>query len=117
VRRRPRGRDHWLLDLRAAEYFVARAEWLHAGSACLHPGALVEPFTVAYAAVRAGVSIRATVAVLGGGPIGLLRDGRGRRNAALTLIEPGPTAGPRPLARRLLRLDPARGRGRAFSMS
>ena len=73
---------------------MARAEWLHKLPAQLTwtQAALVEPFTVAYAAVRAGVIDPSDrVAVLGGGPIGLLSAMAAvGRNAAVTLIEPRP---------------------------
>ena len=73
----PGGRDHFGFSISgaAAEYFTARAEWLHKlpGHLTFTQGALVEPFSVAYAAVRAGaVDPSDRVAVLGGGPIGLL---------------------------------------------
>jgi L-iditol 2-dehydrogenase len=90
----PGGRDHFGFSIpgAAAEYFVARAEWLHKIPAHLSwtQGALVEPFSVAYAAVRAGaVDPSDRVAVLGGGPIGLLcAMAAAGRNAAVTLIEP-----------------------------
>jgi L-iditol 2-dehydrogenase len=71
------GADHFGFSISgaAAQFFTARPEWLHR----LPPelswtmGALVEPFSVAYyALVRAGgVDASNTVAVLGGGPIGL----------------------------------------------
>ncbi|MBV9095009.1 MAG: zinc-binding dehydrogenase [Streptosporangiaceae bacterium] len=92
----PGGRDHFGFSIpgAAAEYFVARAEWLHKIPTDLtfSQGALVEPFSVAYAATRVGVIDPSDrVAVLGGGPIGLLSAmaavGRG---AAVTLIEPRP---------------------------
>lgn len=92
----PGGRDHFGFSISgaAAEYFVARAEWLHKLPAHLTftQGALVEPFSVAYAAVRAGVVDPSDrVAVLGGGPIGLLSAMAAvGRNAAVTLIEPRP---------------------------
>ncbi len=92
----PGGRDHFGFSIpgAAAEYFVARAEWLHKIPAQLSwtQGALVEPFSVAYAAVRAGVIDPSDrVAVLGGGPIGLLTAMAAvGRNAAVTLIEPRP---------------------------
>ena len=92
----PGGRDHFGFSISgaAAEYFLARAEWLHKLPEHLTftQGALVEPFSVAYAAVRAGVVDPSDrVAVLGGGPIGLLvGDGRGRPQRAVTLIEPRP---------------------------
>ena len=92
----PGGRDHFGFSIpgAAAEYFLARAEWLHRIPAHLTwtQGALVEPFSVAYAAVRAGVIDPSDrVAVLGGGPIGLLSAlAAVGRNAAVTLIEPRP---------------------------
>jgi L-iditol 2-dehydrogenase len=92
----PGGRDHFGFSISgaAAEYFVARAEWLHKIPAHLtmSQAALVEPFTVAYAAVRAGVIDPSDrVAVLGGGPIGLLSAMAAvGRNASVTLIEPRP---------------------------
>jgi L-iditol 2-dehydrogenase len=92
----PGGRDHFGFSISgaAAEYFVARAEWLHKVPAHLtfSQAALVEPFSVAYAAVRAGVIDPSDrVAVLGGGPIGLLSAMAAvGRNAAVTLIEPRP---------------------------
>jgi L-iditol 2-dehydrogenase len=92
----PGGRDHFGFSISgaAAEQFTARAEWLHKLPAHLTftQGALVEPFSVAYAAVRAGaVDPSDRVAVLGGGPIGLLSAlAAVGRNAAVTLIEPRP---------------------------
>ena len=92
----PGGRDHFGFSISgaAAEYFTARAEWLHKLPARLTftQGALVEPFSVAYAAIRAGVVDPSDrVAVLGGGPIGLLSAMAAvGRNASVTLIEPRP---------------------------
>ncbi len=92
----PGGRDHFGFSISgaAAEFFTARAEWLHKlpGHLTFTQGALVEPFSVAYAAVRAGVVDPSDrVAVLGGGPIGLLSAMAAvGRNAAVTLIEPRP---------------------------
>jgi len=92
----PGGRDHFGFSISgaAAEYFTARAEWLHKlpGHLTFTQGALVEPFSVAYAAIRAGVVDPSDrVAVLGGGPIGLLSAMAAvGRNAAVTLIEPRP---------------------------
>src|SRR5881227_4060255 len=55
----PGGRDHFGFSISgaAAQHFLARAEWLHKlpGHLTFTQGALVEPFSVAYAAVRAGV--------------------------------------------------------------
>src|SRR4051794_14363913 len=71
------GADHFGFSISgaAAEFFVARPEWLHRLPEQLSwtMGALVEPFGVAYyALVRAGgVDASDTVAVLGAGPIGL----------------------------------------------
>ena len=90
----PGGRDHFGFSVSgaAAEYFTARSEWLHRlpPSMTFTQGALVEPFSVAYAAVRAGqVDPSDRVAVLGAGPIGLLAAmAAAGRNAAVTVIEP-----------------------------
>jgi L-iditol 2-dehydrogenase len=90
----PGGRDHFGFSISgaAAEYFAVRAEWLHKLPPHLTftQGALVEPFSVAYAAVRAGVIDPSDrVAVLGGGPIGVLSAvAAAGRNAAVTVIEP-----------------------------
>jgi 2-desacetyl-2-hydroxyethyl bacteriochlorophyllide A dehydrogenase len=90
----PRGRDHFGFSISgaAAEYFTVRAEWLHKlpRHMTFTQGALVEPFSVAYAAVRAaGIDPSDRVAVLGAGPIGLLAAmAAAGRNAAVTVIEP-----------------------------
>jgi len=90
----PGGRDHFGFSIpgAAAEYFTARAEWLHRlpPHMTFTQGALVEPFSVAYAAVRAaGIDPSDRVAVLGAGPIGLLAAmAAAGRNAAVTVIEP-----------------------------
>src|SRR4029078_10043959 len=59
-----------------AEYFVAKASWLHRipDELSFAQGAFVEPFSVAYSAAVAADGIDASdeVAVIGGGPIGLL---------------------------------------------
>ena len=92
----PGGRDHFGFSISgaAAEHFTARAEWLHTLPAALTftQGALVEPFSVAYAAVgTAAIDPSDRVAVLGAGPIGLLSAMAAvGRNAAVTLIEPRP---------------------------
>jgi L-iditol 2-dehydrogenase len=71
------GADHFGFSISgaAADYFVARPEWLHRLPDALSwtAGALVEPFSVAYyALVRAGgVDAGDVVAVLGAGPVGL----------------------------------------------
>jgi threonine dehydrogenase-like Zn-dependent dehydrogenase len=92
----PGGRDHFGFSISgaAAEYFTARAEWLHKLPPHLTftQGALVEPFSVGYAAVRAaGIDPSDRVAVLGAGPIGLLTAmAAAGRNAQVTVIEPQP---------------------------
>ncbi len=92
----PGGRDHFGFSISgaAAEQFTARAEWLHKlpEQMTFSQGALVEPFSVAYAAVRAGaIEPSDRVAVLGGGPIGLLSAmAAAGRNAQVTLVEPRP---------------------------
>lgn len=71
------GSDHFGFSISgaAAEYFVARPEWLHRLPAAMSwtQGALVEPFSCGYyATVRAGdLDASDTVAVFGAGPIGL----------------------------------------------
>jgi L-iditol 2-dehydrogenase len=91
----PGGRDHFGFSISGAnaEYFRARAEWLHVlpGELSYTAGALVEPFSVAYAATHAagGVDPSDHVAVIGGGPIGLLcLAAAAAHNATVTLIEP-----------------------------
>lgn len=71
------GQEHFGFSISgaAAEYFVARPEWLHPVPDELtdSQAALVEPFSCAYfAAMRAGnVNASDTVVVFGAGPIGL----------------------------------------------
>lgn len=71
------GYDHFGFSISgaAAEYFVAKAAWLHRlpDEVSFTNGALVEPFSVAYyALMRAGnVNASDVVVVLGAGPIGL----------------------------------------------
>jgi L-iditol 2-dehydrogenase len=71
------GEDHFGFSISgaAAEFFVAKASWLHhlPDELSWTMGALVEPFSVAYyALVRAGgVDASDTVLVLGAGPVGL----------------------------------------------
>jgi L-iditol 2-dehydrogenase len=92
----PGGRDHFGFSVSgaAAEYFTVRADWLHKlpSGMTFTQGALVEPFSVGYAAVRAGVVDPSDrVAVLGAGPIGLLTAmAAAGRHAAVTVIEPRP---------------------------
>lgn len=91
----PGGKDHFgfSIDGAHAEFFAAKAEWLHKlpESVSWTAGALVEPFSVAYNATRqAGrVDPSDTVAVLGAGPIGLLcAMAAAASNARVILIEP-----------------------------
>jgi L-iditol 2-dehydrogenase len=88
------GRDHFGFTISGAmaEYFIVKAEWLHTfpDSMSWTTGALVEPFSVAYnATLAARVDPADRVAVLGGGPIGLMTalaaKGRGAR---VVLFEP-----------------------------
>jgi L-iditol 2-dehydrogenase len=91
----PQGRDHFgfSIDGADAEYFSARSEWLHKlpEGMSFTMGALVEPFSVAYNAVLAagGMDASDTVAVIGGGPIGLLvMIAALAHNARVVLVEP-----------------------------
>jgi threonine dehydrogenase-like Zn-dependent dehydrogenase len=91
----PEGRDHFgfSIDGADAEYFKARGEWLHKlpEGMSYSVGALVEPFSVAYNAVLAagGMDASDTVAVIGGGPIGLLAVIASlAHNARVVLVEP-----------------------------
>jgi L-iditol 2-dehydrogenase len=89
------GDDHFGFSISGAdaEYFVAKASWLHAipDELTFAQGAFVEPFSVAYSASVAAGGIDASdeVAVIGGGPIGLLSvAAAAAHNATVTLIEP-----------------------------
>jgi L-iditol 2-dehydrogenase len=91
----PGGRDHFGFSISgaAAEFFRARAEWLHRIPDALsyRQAALVEPFSVAYNALRClgGVDPSDTVAVVGAGPIGLLSMmAAAACNARVVAIEP-----------------------------
>ena len=74
----PAGRDHFgfSIDGADAEYFKARGEWLHKlpEGISFTEGAMIEPLSVAYNAtvLAGGIDPADVVAVLGGGPIGLL---------------------------------------------
>jgi L-iditol 2-dehydrogenase len=89
------GDDHFGFSISGAdaEYFVAKASWLHTipDELSLAQGAFVEPFSVAYSAAVAAGGIDASdeVAVIGGGPIGLLcAMTAATMGGAVTLIEP-----------------------------
>jgi 2-desacetyl-2-hydroxyethyl bacteriochlorophyllide A dehydrogenase len=91
------GDDHFGFSISGAdaEYFVAKASWLHRipDELSFSQGAFVEPFSVAYnAAVAAGgIDASDSVAVIGGGPIGLLCAlAAATMGGAVTLIEPQP---------------------------
>ena len=89
------GQDHFGFSISgaAAEYFVARPEWLHRlpDSMTWTQGALVEPFSCGYyATVRADdLDASDTVAVFGAGPIGLgVVAAAAARRCRVIVIEP-----------------------------
>jgi L-iditol 2-dehydrogenase len=89
------GDDHFGFSISGAdaEYFVAKASWLHRipDELSFAQGAFVEPFSVAYSASVAadGIDASDAVAVIGGGPIGLLCTmAAATMGASVTLIEP-----------------------------
>lgn len=89
------GDDHFGFSISGAdaEYFVAKASWLHRipDELSFAQGAFVEPFSVAYSAAAAadGIDASDTVAVIGGGPIGLLCTmAAANMGGSVTLIEP-----------------------------
>ncbi|TFB92972.1 MULTISPECIES: zinc-binding dehydrogenase [Cryobacterium] len=91
------GEDHFGFSISgaAAEFFVARPEWLHKlpASVSYTNGALVEPFSVAYyALMRVGnVNASDTLVVLGAGPIGLAVTAAASALGAVTIVvEPSP---------------------------
>ena len=93
----PGGRDHFGFSISGAnaEYFSARGEWLHVlpDELSYATGALVEPFSVAYSALRAAgrVDPGDQVVVIGGGPIGLLCvAAAAAHNAQVSIVEPLP---------------------------
>jgi L-iditol 2-dehydrogenase len=89
------GDDHFGFSISGAdaEYFVAKASWLHTipEELSFAHGAFVEPFSVAYNATVAagGIDASDSVAVIGGGPIGLLCTlAAATMGGTETLIEP-----------------------------
>jgi L-iditol 2-dehydrogenase len=89
------GDDHFGFSISGAdaEYFVAKASWLHRipDELSFTQGAFVEPFSVAYSASVAAGGIDASdeVAVIGGGPIGLLcAITAATMGGSVTVIEP-----------------------------
>jgi L-iditol 2-dehydrogenase len=89
------GDDHFGFSISGAnaEYFVAKAAWLHRipEELSFSHGAFVEPFSVAYNATVAagGIDASDAVAVIGGGPIGLLCTmAAATMGASVTLVEP-----------------------------
>jgi L-iditol 2-dehydrogenase len=89
------GDDHFGFSIGGAdaEYFVAKASWLHRipDELSFSQGAFVEPFSVAYNATVAagGLDASDAVAVIGGGPIGLLCTlAAATMGGSVTLIEP-----------------------------
>src|SRR5690349_18690934 len=89
------GDDHFGFSIGGAdaEYFVAKASWLHRipEELSFAHGAFVEPFSVAYNATVAagGIDASDAVAVVGGGPIGLLCTlAAAAMGGDVTLVEP-----------------------------
>jgi L-iditol 2-dehydrogenase len=89
------GDDHFGFSISGAnaEYFVAKASWLHRipDELSYTQGAFVEPFSVAYNAcvTAGGIDASDEVAVIGGGPIGLLCTlCAATMGGTVTLIEP-----------------------------
>jgi L-iditol 2-dehydrogenase len=89
------GDDHFGFSISGAdaEYFVAKASWLHRipEELSFAQGAFVEPFSVAYGASIAagGIDASDAVAVIGGGPIGLLCTlAATTMGGSVTLVEP-----------------------------
>ncbi len=89
------GDDHFGFSISGAyaEHFVAKASWLHRlpDELSFVQGAFVEPFSVAYSASVAadGIDASDAVAVIGGGPIGLLcAMAAATMGGSVTLIEP-----------------------------
>jgi L-iditol 2-dehydrogenase len=89
------GDDHFGFSISGAdaEFFVAKASWLHRipEELSFTQGAFVEPFSVAYSASVAAGGIDASdeVAVIGGGPIGLLcAMAAATMGGSVTVIEP-----------------------------
>jgi L-iditol 2-dehydrogenase len=89
------GDDHFGFSISGAdaEYFTAKATWLHRipEELSFSLGAFVEPFSVAYNAcvTAGGIDASDEVAVIGGGPIGLLCTlCAATMGGSVTLIEP-----------------------------
>ena len=89
------GDDHFGFSISGAdaEYFVAKASWLHRipDELSFVHAAFVEPLSVAYSAAVAADGIDASdeVAVIGGGPIGLLcAMTAATMGGSVTLVEP-----------------------------
>jgi L-iditol 2-dehydrogenase len=89
------GDDHFGFSISGAdaEYFVAKASWLHRipDELSFSQAAFLEPFSVAYSAAVAadGIDASDNVAVIGGGPIGLLcAMAAATLGGSVTLIEP-----------------------------
>ncbi len=86
------GDDHFGFSISgaAAEYFVAKASWLHRlpDEVSYTNGALVEPFSVGYYALRAAGNVDASdvVVVMGAGPIGLAATAAAAALGAATVV-------------------------------
>jgi L-iditol 2-dehydrogenase len=86
------GEDHFGFSISgaAAEYFVAKPSWLHKlpDGVSYTVGALVEPFSVAYYALRTAGNVDASdvLVVLGAGPIGLAVTAAAAALGATTIV-------------------------------
>ena len=86
------GLDHFGFSISgaAADYFVAKAAWLHRlpEEVSFTNGALIEPFSVAYYALMRAGSVNASdvVVVLGAGPIGLAVTAAAAALGAVTMV-------------------------------
>lgn len=86
------GDDHFGFSISgaAAEYFVAKPAWLHKlpDGVSYTNGALVEPFSVAYYALRTAGNVDASdvLVVLGAGPIGLAVTAASAALGATTIV-------------------------------
>jgi L-iditol 2-dehydrogenase len=91
------GADHFGFSISgaAADFFVAKPAWLHRlpDQLSYTMGALVEPFSVGYYAIKraGGVDASDTVVVLGAGPVGLAVTAATSTMGAVTVVvEPSP---------------------------
>lgn len=86
------GQEHFGFSISgaAADFFVVKADWLHTlpDSVSWTNGALVEPFSVAYGALRKAGNVDPSdvVVVLGAGPIGLMTAAASAALGATTIV-------------------------------